>query len=100
MLHGGGAALQHLDRRIEGVEAVADPPHAAKMRQPEFQRREGHAHHQGRQAEMMVAVDEARHRDAIAIRPVYCRAFTGQLLRIVYRGSDGCRIGFWRAGFD
>ena len=31
VLHGGRAALEHLDRSIEGVEAVPDPPHAAKM---------------------------------------------------------------------
>ena len=59
----GGPALQHLDGREQGVEAQGQLAHGAEARQPQLQRREGHARHQRRQAEMVVAVGEAGHGD-------------------------------------
>ena len=63
VVHGRRAALQHLDGRVEGIKSQPDAPHGAKLRQPEFERREGHAQHQRGEAGMVVAVDETRHGD-------------------------------------
>ena len=66
---------------------MADASHGAEAGQPELQRRKGHAAHQGRDTEMVVAVDEAGQGDHLRA------AFAWQIR--VARGQvrDGADLG-------
>ena len=66
MLHGGDAGGDHLECRIQRVEIRVDVAHHHAGDEPQFQRHVGRAKLHRRQADMVMAVDEAGQQDFVA----------------------------------
>jgi hypothetical protein len=64
MLHGGDARGDHLEGRIERVEPRVDVAHRQPLGEPQLQRLVPRAELEGRQADMVVGVDETGDRHA------------------------------------
>ena len=60
VLDRGDPGLDHLERRVEGVEIGIDPPRAEPTGEPQLERIVGRAQLQRGQTDMVVAIDEAR----------------------------------------
>src|SRR5476649_2162111 len=66
MLHRGDARADHLERRVERVEIEIEVADHHAGDEPEFERHVGRAELDRRQADMVMAVDEARQKDLLA----------------------------------
>ena len=66
VLHRGDARADHLERRVERVEIEVEVADHHAGDEPQFERHVGRAELHRRQADMVVAVDEARQQDLLA----------------------------------
>ena len=87
MLHRRDARLDHLERRIQGIEVGVDVPLAGAVHGPLLQRQIGRAELEGSEAHVMMTVDEAGQYDMpLRAQHIIGRIFCRQ--RVVFADFD------------